>query len=118
MNPQIAAPTSARAAATKNDPDQPMRWASIGVSDATTVPPSCPPVLMMPATAPAEALPMSALSAQKQLMEKYRQPDPAASTTLASRASATRVAAATNTPATPLASPPTPQRPLRLPKRQ
>ena len=58
---------------------------------------------------------MSAVTDQKVLWERYKAPAPAASTMLASRASATSVPSAMNSAESPIQATATPQRPARFP---
>src|ERR1017187_10107337 len=88
---QTRDPITPRPAATRNDADQPKRAATNGVRDGATTPPNCPIIFITPETVPAEGPAMSAVTDQKELWERYKAPAPAASTMLASRASATSV---------------------------
>src|SRR5689334_5456779 len=72
---------------------------------------------MSPETEPAERPPISELTDQNALCERYKAPAPPASTMLASRASATWVPSATKIAARIIAPQAERQRPTRLPYR-
>src|ERR1700676_2417548 len=89
-----------------------------GVSEAVTAPPSCAPMFMKPETEPEKAPPISALTDQKELCEKYSAPAPPARITLARRALATLEPHARKIPASAIPVTATPQRPHRRPLRR
>src|ERR1017187_8138791 len=86
-----------------------------GVSDAVTTPPTCPPMFIVPDTAPAERFPISALTDQKELCERYNMPAPPANTRLANCALATCDPSAIKRAASPMATDANKHRPMRLP---
>src|SRR5664280_2604865 len=91
-NSHASDPTTQRAAATRKGEGQPKTLASTGVREAVTVPPIWLPMFITPETDPAERPAMSAVTDQKQLVERYSAPAPPASTMLATRASCARIA--------------------------
>src|ERR1035438_6488892 len=86
-----------------------------GVSDAVTTPPTCPPMFIVPDTAPAERFPISALTDQKELCDRYNMPAPPDSTRLANCALATCAPSAIKSAANPMAAEANKHRPTRLP---
>src|ERR1017187_571746 len=86
-----------------------------GVRDAVRTPPNCPPMFIVPDTAPAERPPISALTDQKDLCDRYTIPDPPANTRLANCALANCAPSAIRTAASPLAADANKHRPTRLP---
>src|SRR5260370_37449925 len=89
-----------------------------GVSEAVTAPPSCAPMFVKPETEPEKAPPISALTDQKELCERYSAPAPPARITLARRALPTLEPKARKTPARAIPATATPQRPQRRPLRR
>src|SRR5216683_2144026 len=89
-----------------------------GVSEAVTAPPNCAPIFMKPETEPEKAPPISALTDQKELCDRYSAPAPPARMTLASRALPTLEPKARKTPARAIPATATPQRPQRRPLRR
>src|SRR5258707_15203045 len=89
-----------------------------GVREAVTAPPSCAPIFMKPETEPEKAPPISALTDQKELCERYSAPAPPARITLARRGLPTLEPNARKTPARAIPTTATPQRPQRRPLRR
>src|SRR5690242_285845 len=67
-------PAAQRAAASRNDAVQPKCSATSGVSQAVTQLPICPPIFMTPEADPDEEPAISAVTAQKELCERYSAP--------------------------------------------
>src|SRR5258706_1962924 len=112
---QARPPHAHNAAATRKDAVQPNFVAMAGVRDAVRAPPNWPPMFIKPDTDPAALFPISALSDQNELCDRYNAPAPPARKNVASCALSTVVPNPTKAAASNMAMDAKTHRPARRP---